>query len=63
MPVIKLCLLEIGVNSNGNPIQDEEGGVFRSISDTTNNTQAVLSHILQVLMNIEESRTEILTSS
>ena len=61
VPVIKFCLLEIGVKSNGNPIQDEEGGVIRSISDTINNTQAVLDHILQFLMNTEESRTDMLS--
>ena len=59
--MIKFCLLEIGVKSNGNPIQDEEGGVIRSISDTINNTQAVFGYILQVLMNTEESRTEMLS--
>ena len=39
-------LLEIGVDRNGNPIQREEGG--RSISNTIDDMQAVLSHMLQV---------------
>ena len=52
-------LLEIGVDRNGNPIQGEEGG--RSISNTIDDMQAVLSHMLQVQRQIEESRTEVLS--
>ena len=52
-------LLEIGVDRDRNPIQGEEDG--GSISNTIDDMRAVLSHMLQVQRQIEESKTDILS--
>ena len=54
-------LLEIGVDSNGNPIRNGGEQQSRSISNTIDDMQAVLSHMLQVQRQIEESRVEVLS--
>ena len=54
-------LLEIGVDSNGNPIRDSGEQQSRSISNTIDDMQAVLGHMLQVQRQIEESRVEVLS--
>jgi len=54
-------LLEIGIDSDGNAVRDSGEQQSRSISNTIDDMQAVLSHMLQVQRQIEESRVEVLS--
>ena len=54
-------LLEIGIDSDGNQVRNSGEQQSRSISNTIDDMQAVLSHMLQVQRQIEESRVEVLS--